>query len=259
MLTMRNADMHRKSPSAEYSYRRLRQMDIAVLVLLAAMAILAFWNVSTLISMFSSDVPDLAELGVITEHPSTRLMYPVGLLALALFLFKEWQYGERTLGMWYMLLPMLALVLVPTASAELQPSVRDKVVEFTLTRCPAGAMEGDTLLDPEACSITAIHESEVFLADSDPLDGDFELLSPQSDSNGGAKWTVAGTGKYKIYFLVEQDSPEVCASSRFSSNVDAEDRLANTCLVHDGYSYSVHPFVTDYMSNGWLVVYQSMP
>ena len=258
MLAMRNQETHTESPTAKSNFRRLRLFDIAVGALLVLMAILAIWNILVLAGMFRSVVPDLADIAIIRDHISTRLLYFVAGLTFILFLFKEWQYGERSLGTLYVILPMLALALVPTVTDELQPNAREKTVDFTLTRCAAGSIEDGRVMDPDNCEIAAISEGEVFLADADPAGGDFELIQPAGMTSGGGRWTVTGVGNYKVYFLVRQDSMESCASSSFTNNVGPDTRLESSCIEREGAVYSVHPLITSYMGNGWLVTYQEL-
>lgn len=258
MLVMRNRETHRESPTAESNFRRLRQFNIAVAILIIAMVVLAIWNALVLAGLFRQEVPDLADIAMVREHISTRLIYLAGGLALVLFVIKEWRYGERSLGMLYVLMPILALVLVPTMMDELQPNPRDKTVEFTLTRCAAGAIEDSRVTDPDSCEIAAISDGEVFLADSNPIDGNFELVEPHGMTSGGGRWTVTGVGSYKVYFLVKQESMDSCTDSTFTNNVGQDTRLESSCIEHEGAAYSVHPLITSYMTNGWLVTYQAL-
>lgn len=259
MLTMRNQSTHMAAPSAEHNYRRLRQLDILSLILLGVMAALAIWNLLALGSMFSSEIPDLADIGVISEHPSSRIMTAVALFAFAVVIFKEWKYGERTLGVMYLLVPMLFLGLIPTVSAELQPNPRDKMIEFTLVRCAPGGIVNGELANNEACEVADVAIEDIYLSDANPAGGDFEL-HPAIDSNqGSGRWKVTGVGNYRVYFMVKQESLEACNGSTFAARPQDTDIQQHHCIEHDGAAWSVHSMVTSYMGEGWLSVYQQLP
>lgn len=259
MLTMRNPTIHEASAKADAHYRTLKVFNIVVTTLLVVIAALAIVNIAAAVSMFRTEIQDLADIGSIREHFTTQWILTLSATALVIFVFKEWKYGERSLGMIYFLAPLLFFALIPTVTAEIQPNARDKVVELTISRCAPGGLEDGRMVDADKCEVASLDEGGVFLSASNPAENAGEMQPPDSTTAAGGKWTVRGIGSYKVYFLVKQESMEHCSGSVFTNNVDEGSRTTSSCIEHDGTVYSVHPLVTNYISNGWLVVYQQLP
>lgn len=258
MLTMRDSSVHQTSPSAEQSFRRLRQANILVLGLLGVLVVLGIWNVLTMASIVRGGVPDLADVSSIRGHISSRLITWISLITLAIFVFKEWKWGERGIGMTLFLAPLLFLWLVPVMSAEVEPTEEPMELGFTFSLCESGGIEGGRLLDASKCDVVPLQEGDIFMSASNPMEGDPQPQSPDTLRPQLAEWSIIGRGKFIVYFMVPQDSMEICESSRFTTSLRADQQIGHYCLEHGGEVWSVHPLLTSAVDVQWMGVYQEV-
>lgn len=251
-------EMLDESASARHSFQRLRQLNTVVFALLGVMVLLGIWCVVTLIRQESANAPDLATISPIQDHISSRLINVVGVITLLIFIYKEWRYGERSFGMVYFLLPLLAVWLIPVMAAESQAPTDTKEVEFTLNLCEPGGIEGTSVIDNRLCGQQALADGDVYLSLANPTDDDPELLEPMEILSDRARWQVTGSGEYTVYFLLRQESLDACTTARFVTGQRSGEQISAFCLERDGVAYSVHPFVTSREATGRLVVYQEL-
>lgn len=245
------------SASAEHSYRRLRQANIAFYVLLGIMAIIAIWSVLTVIAMIRGGASDLADIQSIQEHISTRLMNATAIAALALFAFKEWKWGDRSFGMVFILAPFVFLWLVPVMSAEVQPAEEPMQLAFTLNHCEPGAISGTVLVDSSLCLLVNPDTVDVYMTTSDPIDGNPEWLAPDGRNSFGAEWNVDARGKFRVYFLMEQPHIDQC-HARLVTSVPQRERYGHHCLEQDGKVWLVQAFESSNVENRRLNIYQEV-
>lgn len=258
MLTMRDQTVHHRSATAEHTFRRLHQANIVVFVLLGLLLLLGIWNVWTLTSIIRSDARDLADVGSIHSHISAQLITWVSIVTLAVFVFKEWRWGERSLGGVFVLAGLLFLWLVPVMSAEVEPTEESMQVAFTLNHCEPGAIEGSTLVDSSLCLLVSPDNMTMFMTASDPLDGDPEWLAPDEVTQFGAGWNVEARGRFRVYFLLEQDSIEQCRESRLVTSVPPRERYGHQCLEQDGQVWLVQAYETSHVETKRLIIYQEV-
>lgn len=259
MLTTRNMTFHEPSASAERTFRRLRQANIVVYVLIGLIVLCAIWNVITVADMIRGvSTPDLADVGSIRTHISARLVTILSIVTLAVFAFKEWKWGERSFTMFFLLTPLLFLFLVPVMASEVEPTEEAMGLEFSINLCRPGGIEGGELMDRSLCDIAPLEEGQVFLATSNPMDGDTEWIAPEGLTDRQARWNVVGRGEFVVYYLFAQNSMEQCETARTTTSVSPHERRGYQCLEQDGQAWLVQPFVTSALKTGWLVLYQEV-
>lgn len=253
-----NWSVYAPSSNADHTYRRLRQANLAFYAMLGLMAICGIWNVIAVASMIRGGVTDLAYVESVQGHISTRLINYLAIAALALFVFKEWKWGDRSFGMVFVLGLLLFLWLVPVMSAEIQPAEDQLRLEVTSTQCLPGGIEGGSILDSSRCQIVSMEDGSIWMTASNPLDGNPEMLPPDTLLPNLASWNITARGHFTVYFLMPQDSVEACENTRFTTSVSARDAMGHQCLERDGVAYSVHPFTTNSDANIWFTIYQEV-
>lgn len=226
--------------------------------LLGVLVVLGIWNVLTLASLIRTDsARDLADISSIGGHISSQLILWISLLTLAIFIFKEWKWGERSFAVVYFLAGLFFLAMVPVMSAEIEPAEESMVVKFTLNSCEPGAIEGGELLNSSLCTLVDPADTTVYMASEEPVNGDPEWLTADTQDSFGSGWQVEARGKFRVYFLLEQSSIEQC-ESRLTTSVFAPDRLGHNCMEQDGTAWLVQPFDTSAAEGGRLIVYQEI-
>lgn len=252
----RDMSVYAPSARAEQNYRRLHRANLAFYAILAVMAILGVWNVISVASMIRGGAVDLADVSSITEHPSARLINILAIVALIVVIVKEWKWGDRNFAIVGFLGILLFLWLVPVMSAEIQPAEDQVRLDITYTQCAPGGIEGSSDLDTSLCEIADMNSVTMFMAASNPLEGEVELLPPDAVQPNTAQWNVTARGHFTVYFLVEQDSIEACEAARFTTSASSRDEVAHHCLEQGGVAYSAHPYTTDVDANSWFTIYQ---
>lgn len=246
--------IYKPSETAIQSYRNLHQANRIFYASLGVLVVIGIWNVFYVASLIRSGVTDLAEIGEVSTHISSRLITLVAVLALALFIYKEWKWGDRGFVMAYPLAALLFLWLVPVMSAEIQPEEESMVVMFTLNECEPGAIQDGQLADSSLCELIAPDSYNVQLATSNPFDNDAEILASASEDSFGHGWPVEARGRFQVYFMVEQPSMEACQNIEFVTNQMGVSLGGNDCLEHEGAVWKVYPFVTSTEEGGRLSV-----
>lgn len=248
------------SPSAraEHNYRRLRQANYLFYGMLVLMAICGIWNVITVAGMIRGGATDLALVESIQEHISARIISFLAIASLVVFAFKEWKWGDRSFGMVFVLGVWLFLWLVPVMSAEIQPAEEQVRLEVTYTHCLPGGIEGGEILDSSRCEIASMGEGDIFMTASDPRNGEPEILAPDRLQPNLATWNITARGHFTVYYLLPQESVEICENTAFTSSASARKAMGHYCLERDGQAYSVHPFTTNSLANAWFTIYQEV-
>lgn len=246
------------SPSerARHNYAQLDRFNKVCYALLAVMVVLGIWNVIEVVALIRSGEKDMADVVSIMDHISTRLILGVGLVALLVFIFKEWKYGDRGFAGVYFLAALLFLGLVPTMSAEIQPSEEDLRVAFTYNLCEAGGIEGAQVIDSSLCQLQDPDSFNVILAAADPRASDVEKMESTGSDSSGVSWSVTTRGTVRVYAMVEQESLEICQSSKVVNNTG---EYGHFCVENEGTAWLVQPFEISAVSGNRLVVHQELP
>lgn len=258
MFTMRDGSLYRPSERAEHAFRLQTRFNKIIFAMMAIIVILGVWNIIVLAGTIGGGAVDLSETDSILSHISSRLMILASLITLALYLYKEWKWGEGGFAMAFFLAPLLFLALVPAMSAEVQPAEESMQVKFTLNHCDPGAIEGGEVLNSADCTLVNPAEMTVFMTASDPMEGDPEWLEPDAQDSIGVGWNVETHGMFRVYFLLEQDSIEQCESARLSTSVSSRDRFGHHCLEQDGQAWLVQAFETSPDEGGRLTMFQEV-
>lgn len=257
MLSLKNLDLLNESSSAQQTYRKLHIANRICQVLLVVLVLLGIWNVIAVASLIRGvNAPDLADVGSILTHLSTRLIWIVSAIALAFYLFKEWKWGERGFPMVFFLAGLLFLVLVPTMSAEIEPAEEPVTLDLTYAICESGALADSTLVDADKCEISRPAEGDVFLGDSNPIDGDVNWIDPNRFESGYTRWNLDTRGRFTVYYMVKQPSMEHCETAQIATSVNPDERRDHDCFERDGAAWLVMPFETSAVDSGYLTIYQ---
>ena len=257
MLSLKNPDLLKESTSAERTYRKLHIANRICQGLLVVLVLLCIWNVIALVSIVRGlEAPDLADVGSILTHPSSRLIWIVSAITLAFYAFKEWKWGDRGFVMVFFLTVLLFLVLVPTMSAELEPANEVVTLDLTYSICEPGGLEGATVIDASKCEISRPDEGEVFLSDSNPMDGDSGWIAPNRFESGYTRWNLETRGRFTVYFVVKQPSMEHCETAQIATSANPEYGRDHGCVERDGSAWLVMPFETSVAESGYLTIYQ---
>lgn len=247
------------STKAAHNFKRLQQANMLVYALLGVLVILGIWNVLAVASLIRTDAAtDLADIGSISSHISSRLIMWVALITLAVFVFKEWKWGERSFSAIYFLAPLFFLAMVPVMSAEVQPNEETMVVKFTLNHCEPGAIEGGEVVNSDLCTILDPEDTTVYLSASNPTDDDVEWRAPNSGDSFGNGWQVDARGRIRVYIMFAQDSLDQCESITMTTSVMPRERLGYQCIERDGKAWLVQPYETSSVEGGRLIVYQEV-
>lgn len=246
------------SSNAERTYRYLRRANYVFYALLAFIALCGIWNVIAVSGMIRGGAVDLADVKSIQDHISARLVNILTIAALAVFAFKEWKWGDRNFSMVFVLGLMLFLWLVPVMSAEVQPAEENLRMEITYRHCAPGAIEGDSVRDGSECDVVTLEEGDIWMSPSNPQDGDFEMLPPDSVQASRTGWNVTARGHFTVYFMMPQDSLETCENLRLTTSLSSRDAQGHYCVEHEGTAYSVHPVTTLADANVWFTIYEEV-
>lgn len=243
------------SPSerAQRNYEKLDRANKICYALLAVIGVLGIWNIIEVTALIRAGARDLADISSIMDHISSRLIVGLAVVALAVFLFKEWKWGDRGFGGVYFLAGLLFLGLVPTMSAEIQPAEEDVLVSLTLNQCEAGAIEGSSVLDSSLCLLQEPGSYNVVLAEANPMENDAKRLEPISQDSVGVNWTIVARGTVRVYAMVEQPSLESCEASKVVNNT-AE--YGHFCMEDGGTAWLVQPFEASAATGNRLVLHQ---
>ena len=259
MSSQNQSRLYRQSTTSVHNYKRLHQFSLLSYVLLALIAGLGMWSILKVTGAFGTTVPDLADVGSIRDHFSAQLVTWLAVITLALYIFKEWRYGERGFVMVYFLAGLLALWLLPVVASEFEPPLVQLEMEFTLNICQPGGIEGDTVVDRSLCSIANPGDLNVMMGNAEPGRSSAVIRVPDVNLDNLSRWNVEGRGQFRVYFLLEQDSLAACEGSRFVTDRQSADGFTTECIERDGQVWSMHPFVTSENQTGRLVVYQERP
>lgn len=259
MLTRSDYSFLKPSEKAAQNFRRLQQANIVAYALLAVLVLLGIWNIIALSSLMRSDTAtDLADVSSIRGHISSQLITALALITLAFFIFKEWKWGERSFSMVYFLAPLFFLAVVPVMSAEVEPAEDGMVVKFTLNACEPGIIENGQVMDSSLCSLADLADTSVYMTHADPMEGDPEWHAPDMRDSFGSGWNVEARGRFRVYFLLEQNSMDQCTSAQIATSVFAQSRQEQNCLERDGQAWLVQPYETSTVEGGRLIVYQEV-
>lgn len=256
MFTVHNDSLHRPSERAEHAFKQQQLFNRILTGLMILLAGLGVWNILELAALIRSDAQDLADISSILNHPSSRIIFLVAFITLVVYLYKEIKWGDAGFAMSFFLAPLLFFALVPVMSAEVQPAEENMAVKITLNYCEPGAIEGGEVLNNDACTLVDPASQQVFLTESNPMEGDPEWLSPNSQDDFGSSWSVQARGEFRVYFLLAQDSMEHCESAPLTSSEPSPERLGHSCLEQDGQAWMVQPYETNTAEGGRLIVYQ---
>jgi len=257
MLSLRNPKLLEASSTAAQTFRRLHVSNRVCYALLGLIALLGIWNILSVATLIrGANTPDLADASSILSHPSSRLIWIVSAITLAIFVFKEWKWGERGFAMVFFLAALLFLVLIPTMSAEVEPKNEAMMLELTYSLCQPGGIEDGKLLNADRCEIETPAEGEVFLSDADPTSRDTTWLKPDRYQSGFTRWNIEARGRFRVYFIIQQPSMDHCETAQVavSKNTTAE----HSCFEQDGAVWMVVPFETSAVESGYLTLYQEV-
>ncbi len=244
MFQVRDYSLFTPSPNAERTFRALRRMDYMVNTAIGVLLVLCVWNMITLVKLRLISNQDLAGVSDIIDEPSTKLIWLVSLATLGLIVAREWQFGERSIGVVYPLAALLAILLVPAMMSEIQPALRDQTLRIVMSECPPKAIVNGQLETIARCTPHAINDGDVLLATSNPAEGVFETLDPVSGGQNTIAFTMSGRGTYTVYFMFRQEDMAACQQAMlFHRNAPAETGVYQ-CVESDGAAWLVMPHTT---------------
>lgn len=258
MLNPDPSRIYQTSAAAIRDHKRNSQFSLVTYALLAVIGVLGLWTILKITGAFGTTIPDLADVASIRGHIVTRLVTILTVVAVLIYLFKEWRFGDFSFSMVYFLVPVLALWLFPVVAAELEPDVAQFDVEFQLTRCAPGSFESDQV-NGDNCKIVPPDEVTVQMSNADPTREDATIREPGSVSNEYARWHVEGRGEFYVYFMLQQDSMAECQGSLMATGRDSSAPYSWDCIEYQESVWSVHKFQTSEHQTGRLVVVQQLP
>ena len=244
MFHIRDYSLFSPSPGAPRVYARVRQLDIAIRCLFAALLLASIWNISQLVQMRLVQNQDFASIRDIADDPSTRVIWilvPVTLVAIG---WRERISGDLGLGLIYPLGALLAIVLIPAAMTEIQPKLIEHPLHLTVMQCPARQVVNGELRSVAGCDPLQITDGDVLLATANPLDGAYDTLTPTGGGQNTIAFTVQGRGTYTLYFMFRSDSMEACARELVFPKSGSLADAPHTCVERDGTAYLVMPYTT---------------
>lgn len=260
MFGVRDDKLLSKSEKAEKHFRQLQLWDRICLILLGLMTIGAIWNIYMLWSLLDGTPPDLQDLINFREGAPARALLILAGAAILAFIYKEWRYGERSLGMMYFVVPWLFLVLVPVMMDELIGETADQVPSLSVSSCQPGSLASGAPGGGDACEFLQGDQLELRLTIANPAERDVTLREPISIRDHRTNWSIAGRGDYTIYFLLEQESLQVCeqslAEGTFLASSPARGEVGTSfCHEQDGSAWVVAPLSTNYLSSPLMDFY----
>lgn len=244
MFQVRDYSLFAPSPNAERTFRALRRMDYMVNTAIGVLLVLCAWNMVTLVQLRLISNQDLAGVSDIIDEPSTKLIWLVSLATLGLIVAREWYFGERSIGVVYPLVALLAILLVPAMMSEIQPALRDQTLRIVMSECPPKAIVNRQLETIARCSPHAINDGDVLLATSNPAMGEFKTLDPVSGGQNTIAFTMAGRGTYTVYFMFRQDDMAACERAMLFPRGGAAEVGALQCVESAGATWLVLPHTT---------------
>lgn len=244
MFQVRDYSLFAPSPNAERTFRALRRMDYMVNTAIGVLLVLCVWNMVTLVQLRLISNQDLAGVSDIIDEPSTKLIWLVSLATLGLIVAREWYFGERSIGVVYPLVALLAILLVPAMMSEIQPALRDQTLRIVMSECPPKAIVNGQLETIARCSPHAINDGDVLLATSNPAEGEFKTLDPVSGGQNTIAFTMSGRGTYTVYFMFRQHDMAACERAMLFPRSEAAEAGVLQCVESDGVAWLVLPHTT---------------
>lgn len=244
MFRVRDYSLFMPSPNADRSFRALRRLDYMVNAALGILTVLCLWNIGRLVQLRLISNQDLLAVKDIIAEPSTKLIWMLSLATLGLIVAREWTFGERSIGLVYPLVALLAILLVPAMMSEIQPALKDQTLRVVMQECPPKAIVDNQLTHISRCGPHAITEGDVLLATSNPAEGEFATIEPISGGQNTIAYTMSGRGTYTVYFMFQQDDMAACERALvFPLNGEAEAGMYQ-CVVAFNDSWLVMPHTT---------------
>lgn len=246
MFHVRDLSIFVPSPNASGSFRRLRQLDIVVNVLLGVLAVLVAFNVMALVRLRAINSQDFAEIRGITDDLSTRLIWVVSVLTVAVIAWREIHYGERTAGLMYPIVGILFVLLVPAMMTEIEPPLESHLLRVIRTECAPENMGADNkVARPGQCDPVPVKEGDILLASADPRDGDVHLIPLENASQNVAAFSFEGRGRYFVYFMIQYPDVEACENAvLFHHHYGMIPGHRNSCMQWNDAAWMVIPHET---------------
>lgn len=260
MFQVRDYSVFLPSPNAERQFRLQRLLDLVIRGLIVVLIALCVWNIATLVQLRNISSQDLADVRSITDDLSTRLIWMVTLLTIALIAAREWLAGISTSGLLIPLSILLTFVLVPAAMTEIQPPLQDQTLRVVMNECPPKAIVNDRLSSMGRCNPRAIHDGDVLLAGSNPAEGTFETIDASGGGQNTIAFTMAGRGEYTVYFMFQFDDMAACENGAIFPRNESFSASNYHCVQHDGHAWMVMPHTTaGNMPSGIHLIQVAMP
>lgn len=244
MFQVRDYSVFMPSPNAQRAYAKLRHLDLLINGMIALLAIIAVWNITKLVQLRMISNQDFASISDISDNLSSKLIWVLVPIVLALIGYREWLSGEHSMGLIYPLGALLAIVLMPTAMAEMQPALVDHTLRIVMLECPAKEVVSGELKSVAACDPFEIGDGAVLMATSNPLDGAFETLDATGGGQNTITFTMSGRGTYTLYFMFRTDNMAACQHELIFPKAGSLDEAPHDCLDVNGTTYLVMPYVT---------------
>lgn len=258
---MRNEKLLRTSDSSDRHFRRQRIGDAISLVLLGLMLVVAIWNVVQFIVLRNGPTADLADILNLRETLAGRVMTILSWVTLGIFIFKEWRWGERTLGLILAFLAgWLFLTLVPVMTDEILGPSQDQVMSISVRHCQPGAIAENGDVDRERCEWATLAESDARLALANPVERNTSLIAPSGVKDHQLRWSQTGRWEYMVYFLVRSDSVEQCQQQIASTSFVAVSPTrgvagAPTCIEQDNSAWIMIPLQATSLTSPIVDIY----
>lgn len=244
MFRVRDYSIFTESPNAAKTFRSLRKMDYMVNTALVILGILSLWNIGRLVQMRLVGNQDLASVEDIIKDPSTRLIWGLAIATLGMIAYREFTFGERSIGLVYPLTILLGILLVPAMNSEIQLPLQDHTLRIVMQECPPKAIVNNQLTSMARCDPHGIGDGDVLLATSNPAEGAFETLDPVTTGQNTIGFHMQGRGTYTVYFMFKQPDEAACERAiLFPRNSEASPGSLE-CVSAYGQSWLVWPHTT---------------
>lgn len=244
MFRVRDYSIFTESPNAAKSFRNLRKMDYMVNTALIILGILSLWNIGKLVRLRLIDNQDLAAVEDIIADPSTRMIWWLSIATLGMIAYREFTFGERSIGLVYPLTILLAILLVPAMNSEIQLPLKEHTLRIVMQECPPKAIVNNELTSMARCDPHEIADGDVLLATSNPAEGSFETLDPVSTGQNAIGFNMQGRGTYTVYFMFKQEDQAACERAiLFPRNGEANPGELE-CVSALGQTWLVWPHTT---------------
>ncbi|MCA9834256.1 MAG: hypothetical protein KC435_09935 [Thermomicrobiales bacterium] len=244
MFRVRDYSLFMPSPNAQRAYARLRRLDVLINGLIALLVVTALWNIGKLVQLRLISNQDFASISNISDDFSSRLIWVLVPITLGLVGYREWLSGEHSMGLIYPLGALLAIVLMPSAMAEMQPALVDHTLRIVMLECPAKEVVNGELKSVAACDPFEIGDGTVLMATSNPLEGGFETIAASSGGQNTITFTMSGRGTYTVYFMFRTESMAACQQELIFPKAGSLDDAPHDCVEVEGTTYLVMPYVT---------------